>query len=344
MSGTARLPPGKLPGEFLSRLLAKYPIADERVVIGPGIGRDSAAITFGDETLVVKTDPITFASDRAAHHLVHINANDIACQGGTPRWLLVTALLPEQETTPATVEAMFRELNLAATEIGVSVIGGHTEITVGLNRPILIGTMLGIAEHGRLISPVHAKPGDRLLMTKSAGIEGTALLAMEYRARLAISIDEVTLNRSANFLTDPGISILAEASALNLAGAATALHDPTEGGVATAVRELSEATGCGAIVSKSAVTVAAETTRICEALALDPLGLLSSGSLLAVVPADRIEFATEALNVIGIPYSWIGKLTPLEAGIRMRIDDHFVDLPQFPVDEVARFMAGADGE
>jgi hydrogenase maturation factor len=343
MGDAAALPPGKLPGDLLSRLVAKYPVADERVVIGPGIGRDSAAITFGNETLVVKTDPITFASDRAAHYLVHVNANDIACQGGTPRWLLVTALLPERETTPAAVETMFRELNLAAAEIGVSVIGGHTEITVGLDRPILIGTMLGIAQYGRLISPIHAKPGDRLLMTKSAGIEGTALLATEYRARLAI-IDEATLNRAANFLTDPGISILAEASALNLAGAVTALHDPTEGGVATAVRELSESTDCGAVVSKSSVTVAAETSRICEALALDPLGLLSSGSLLAVVPADRIELATEALNVTGIPYSWIGKLTPPEAGIQMRIDDHFVDLPQFPVDEVARFMAGADGE
>ena len=172
MDRNATLPVGKVPGEILSQLLASFPVSDERVLLGPGIGRDTAAISFGDEVLLVKTDPITFASDRAAYHLVHVNANDIACQGGTPRWLVVTALLPEGSTTPAAVAALFAELNHAAAGIGVSVVGGHTEVTAGLSRPILVGTMLGTTEAAKLISPARAKPGDRILMTRSAGIEG----------------------------------------------------------------------------------------------------------------------------------------------------------------------------
>jgi hydrogenase maturation factor len=342
MDRDAVLPAGKLPGEILSRLLAKFPVTDDRVVLGPGIGRDTAAITFGDETLLVKSDPITFASDRAAHHLVHVNANDIACQGGTPRWLVVTALLPEESTTPATAESMFAELNQAAAGIGVSVIGGHTEITVGLDRPILVGTMLGTTATTRLISPARAKPGDRILMTGSAGIEGTALIANEFRSRLLGSIEPAVLDRAAHFIYEPGISILLEAGVLSRAEAVSAMHDPTEGGVATAIREIAEAASCGAVVAKSAIPVAPETSAICQVLDLDPLGLLSSGSLLAIVPAELMHEASAALDDEAIPYSWIGKLTPPVAGVTMRLDEHYENLPTFVVDELARLMTGAE--
>lgn len=332
------LPAGKLPGGILSRLLAKFPIDDQRIVLGPGVGRDSAAIAFGDEMLIVKTDPITFATDRASYHLVHINANDIACQGGTPRWLLVTALLPDGATTPASVEAIFNELNEAARQIGVSVIGGHTEITGGLSRSILIGTMLGIVRREGLIYPMAAKPGDRILMTKTAGIEGTALLASESVARLTGLLEADLIARAANFLSFPGISILCEAAALHQTGAISAMHDPTEGGVATAIRELAEATGCGAVVSHAAITVAPETGLICETLGLDPLGLLSSGSLLATVPADRMDDVRLALEAVDVPFSWIGKLTSPGSGVKMNEDGHYVDLPEFAVDEIARLL------
>ena len=230
MSDPAYLPAGKLPGDLLGRLLERHAVHDERVLIGPGTGRDAAAIRFGDTALVVKSDPITFPTDRPAHHLVHINANDIACQGATPRWLLVTALLPHGTATAEMASGLFADLNRCAAEVGVEVIGGHTEITIGLDRPILVGTMLGETAADRLIDPRNARPGDRLLMTKVVGIEGTVILASELAPVLRErGVPDETITVARSMLSDPGISVLAEARALAEAGAVSALHDPTEG-------------------------------------------------------------------------------------------------------------------
>lgn len=336
------LHPGKLPGDLLGRLLRQYAVPDDRVLIGPGVGRDCAAIRFGDKALVVKSDPITFPAEHPAHHLIHVNANDIACQGAVPRWLLVTALLPHGSTTSETVSALFEDLASTAGSIGVHVIGGHTEVTIGLDRPILVGTMLGETSADNLINPVNANPGDRLLLTRTAGIEGTALLAGAFRNRLIAehNIPLPVVDTAAAYLFEPGISILKEARALAEAGAVSALHDPTEGGVATAVRELAIASGCGVIISRDAIEVSQETQRIAAALAIDPLGLLASGSLLAAVPKDRMTQAEDALAGTGTPFAWIGKLTPPESGMRLRSGGEEWNLPEFAVDEVARLLAG----
>jgi hydrogenase maturation factor len=335
------LPPGKLPGDLLGRLLERHTVHDERVLIGPGMGRDAAAIGFGDMALVVKTDPITFPTNRSALHLVHVNANDIACQGAIPKWLLVTALLPHGSTSAESAAALFAELNAAAAQIGVSVIGGHTEITIGLDRPILVGTMLGEVAVDRLIDPRHASPGDRLLMTKTAGIEGTVVLADEMRSLLvARGVSDVMIDAATAMIDEPGISVLGEAQALGAVEAVHALHDPTEGGIATAVRELALASGCGAMISRDVVPIAPATGAIASALNIDPLGMLASGSLLAAVPKDRLEIAEDALCAAGISYAWIGKLTPPEAGMRIRTGTAESPLPEFAVDEVARVLAG----
>jgi hydrogenase expression/formation protein HypE len=336
------LQPGKLPVELLGRMLRKYAVHDDRVLIGPGTGRDSAALRFGDSALVVKTDPITFPTDRPAHHLIHVNANDIACQGAVPRWLLVTALLPHGSTTAETVATLFADLTAESEKIGVKVIGGHTEITIGLDRPILVGTMLGETSLDGLIDPALAKPGDRLLMTRTAGIEGTVLLANAMRTQLLTdyAVPAASIDVAATYLQDPGISVLKEARALADASIVSAMHDPTEGGVATAIRELAIAANCGVLVSRDAIGLTDETRVISEALGIDPLGLLASGSLLAAVPKERLDSAANVLDGIGVPFAWIGKLTPPDAGMRLRSGASEMDLPEFAVDEVARILAG----
>ena len=204
--------------------------------------------------LAVKSDPITFASESPAQYLVDVNANDLACLGATPRWMMVTALLPEG-TTEDEVETHFRELRDACVRRGISLVGGHTEITFGLRRPILVGVLLGEVDADRLLRPGGARPGDRLLLTKAIAIEGTALVARELGERLRTELDPALVARAAHFLVDPGISVAGEAIALLDAGGITALHDPTEGGLATGVRELALAAGCGAVIDRDAVPV-----------------------------------------------------------------------------------------
>lgn len=337
------LPPGKLPGELLKTLIQRYVFPSQDVIIGPGIGRDAAAIDLGDRILIVKTDPITFATDDIGRYLVNVNANDIACMGGEPRWLLVTALLPERSTTPALVESLFRSVSQAAREIGVALVGGHTEITLGIDRPILVGQMIGESSRDDLVDPSSAQPGDVILLCSGIAIEGTAILARDPTVsdRLNALTPEM-IAPAVNLLVSPGISVLPAARALRQAGVVPrALHDPTEGGIATALAELGDATGLGVTVDADTISILPETTAICDALGLDPLGLIASGALLAVVSRNDAERAIGALHRDSISAAEIGYLTdrPLDRWM-LRAGTRF-NLPTFAVDEIARHYAQA---
>jgi hydrogenase expression/formation protein HypE len=330
------LPVGKLPGELLARLIATYATSDPTVVVGPGIGGDAAAIEIGNTTVVVKSDPITFASESPAQYLIDVNANDLACLGATPRWMMVTALLPEG-TTEELVESHFRELRDACLQRGISLVGGHTEITFGLGRPILVGVLIGEVEGSRLLRPGAARAGDRLILTKAIAIEGTALVARELGGRLRQTVDPEIVERAAGFLVEPGISVAAEAMALLDAGGVRALHDPTEGGLATGVRELALAAGCGATIDRAAVPIMPETAAIADALGLDPLGMLASGSLLAAAEPSAVE----RLLGIGFAVTPIGELTDARNGFVLRTDGVERELPAFDSDETARVLGSA---
>lgn len=335
------LSPGKLPGNLLQRFIETYGTPhDDRVTVGPGYGRDAAAISFGDETLVVKSDPITFASDAAAKYLVAVNANDVACLGGVPRWLSVVALLPESATSEETVEQLFAELHAACVDAGVSIIGGHTEVTLGLDRPLLIGTMLGTAGHAGLIKPGGAQVGEALMLSKWAAIEGTALIARERADELIDALGADLVRAAAKLLRSPGISIVRDAAAVTSVTGVTALHDPTEGGVATAIHELTATAGVGAEVLEAAIPVLPETRAICEHLGIDPLGTLSSGALLFTVSPERQHDVERAAAEHGVPVTRIGEIvrpdedvTIVRKGAKGR-----ESLPIFDADEITRVL------
>jgi hydrogenase maturation factor len=334
------LPVGKLPGELLARLISTYATSDATVVVGPGLGGDAAAIDVGSTTLAVKSDPITFASESPARYLVDVNANDLACLGATPRWMMVTALLPEG-TTEELVETHFRELRDACVQRRISLVGGHTEITFGIERPILVGVLIGEVEGDRLLRPGGGRPGDRLLLTNAVAIEGTALVARELGERLKSAVDAEIVERASNFLVDPGISVGAEAIALLDAGGITALHDPTEGGLATGVRELALAAGCGATVDRDAVPVLPETAAIAGALGLDPLGMLASGSLLAAADPGEVERLVEVGAALGFRLTVIGEVTAPGSGFLQRTDGRERELPVYESDETTRVLGPA---
>lgn len=335
----AFLPPGKLPLEMLSGLLRDCGTEDERILVGPQVGEDAAVIDFGETCLVVKTDPITFATDEIGHYAVHVNANDIATMGAVPRWFLATLLLPEGGTSEALVRSIFDSLRRAAGEIGVSLCGGHTEITAGLDRPIVAGQMLGEVSRERLVRSSGLQAGDRILLTKGLGIEATAILAREKEAELRDrGFDPVLLSAAREYLHAPGISILEEARIACETAPVHAMHDPTEGGVATALRELAAASDCGLSVEAGALFASEETRLLCDAFNLDPLGVISSGALLIGLAPEDAGRVRDAIRTAGIPCEIVARAEPPEFGLQLHEDNTVCDLPEFDRDEIGKIF------
>jgi len=312
-----RLLPGKLPPDLLSRLLSNAPILDGRVVLGAGIGLDCAVVDAGgDNLLVFKSDPITFTSDQIGWYAVQVNANDIATTGAVPRWMLVTALLPEGGTDERLVMTLSGQLFDACRALDISVIGGHTEITHGLARPILACTLIGEVQRADLVTPRGARPGNRLLLTKGVPIEATAILAREFPERLRPLLGEKGLRQAADFLYYPGISVVRDARLACQSGRVTAMHDPTEGGLAAALWELAEACGASLVVDPSAVAVLPLSARICQHLGLDPLSAIASGALLLACEAADASAIRHALQAEGIACAEIGRVEAGAAVVR----------------------------
>jgi hydrogenase maturation factor len=328
-------PAGKLPAAELRRFLAAFELRDPSVIVGGAVGEDAAVLDLGgQELLVAKTDPITFATEDAGRYLVAVNSNDLATTGAEPRWLLVTALLPEGASEEL-VARVFTSLRAACEEAGIALVGGHTEMTVNLDRPLLVGCLLGTVPRRRLLRTAGARPGDAVLLAGGVAIEGTAILAREHAALLrARGVEDEIIERAADWLQKPGISVLPAARLLRSLDGIHAMHDPTEGGVATALEELAEAACCGLRVDLGAIPVLEESRRIAQALGLDPLGLLASGALLASLAPESVEEALVRLAAAGIPAAVIGRVVPPGEGS---------PLPRFARDELARFLSSLAG-
>ena len=331
---------GKLPLELLSQLLSKVDISDPRVVLGPTPGEDAALIDFGDRYLVAKTDPITFATDLIGWYMVQVNANDIAVMGATPRWLMATLLLPEG-TSEDRARAIFDQVREACDDLGISLIGGHTEVTHDLSRPIAIGAMLGEGAKDRVVRTSGARPGDAIVVTKGIAIEGTAILARESEDDLLrAGVDEKVVRSAKEYLFSPGISVLKDATVARGAVEVHSMHDPTEGGLATGLLEVATAAGAGLVVDEARIPVTEECRSICRALGLDPLGLIASGALLATLSPEDAPKLIDALADEGIPACDIGRITPPEDGLKLRSAEGVRDLPTFERDELARYLGG----
>lgn len=336
------LPLGKLPHEQLVSLLSRYATDDPRLLVGPRLGEDATVIDlgrdFGDRLLVAKTDPITFATDEIGWYAVNVNANDIACMGATPRWFLVTLLLPEGRTDSALVERIFAQIGGACAALGVSLAGGHTEITYGLDRPIVVGHMLGEVSRDRLVTTGGAQAGDVLLLTKGIAIEATAIIAREKAGELAGRFSAEFLTRCGGFLHDPGISVVRDAQVATAAGRVHAMHDPTEGGLATGLWELAWAANVGLEVVADALPILPETMQLCRVFDLDPLGIIASGALLVAVAPDDAPAVRRALAVEGIPVFEIGRVVEKAAGVTLLTGEGRGPLPRFERDEIARLF------
>ncbi len=333
------LPVGKLDMSFMAGLLAKYTMNDERIVVGARIGEDAAVLDFGDCYVVTKTNPITFATKDIGWYVVNVCANNMVVRGVRPRWMLNCILLPEDKTTPEMVEKIFRQIHEASDRLGIAVIGGHTEVTHGLDRPIIAGHLIGEISKDALVTTSGAQVGDTVLVTKALGVEGTAIIASELKDTLnEKGFSEEFIRRAQNFLYKPGISVYTDALTAADSGFVTAMTDATEGGLATALHEMAEAANVGFLIDAEKLPIYPETEQLCSALGLDPIGLIASGMLIMTAPPAKAEELTGVMKAAGVQCTAIGTVTNPEAGRRLARGDEVVDLPYYAVDELTKVL------
>jgi hydrogenase maturation factor len=311
------------------------------VVGGPRLGEDAAVIDMGDRYLVATSDPITFATEELGWYALQVNANDIAVRGARPRWFLATLLLPEGRADEAAVRALFAEIGAACDELEVALVGGHTEVTHGLDRPIAVGTMLGEVAKDKLVTTGGARVGDAVILTKGVPLEGAAIIAREKEAELrARGAPAALLARARGLLRRPGLSVLPEAEIACELATVHAMHDPTEGGVATALHELAGAAGVGLRIDRSRIAIIPEGAELCRAFGLDPLGTIASGALLMTLAPAEAGVVIHALAREGIDSHFIGQVVPREQGCLLVDGARQEPLPIFEQDEITRIFAG----
>ncbi len=291
---------GKLNPETLLAVLERTGASHDDLLTGAAYGEDAAAIDLGGgDILVVSADPISLAAEAAGTLGVHVACNDIAASGADPEFLTNVIFLPDDN--PETLALLTEQLDSAAAEIGVTIVGGHSEYVPALSRPLLSLTAFGRTD--RFIPTGGAEPGDKLLLTKGAAIEGTGILATDFEDELRTAgVDDATIERAASFFED--ISVLPESQVLR--SFATAMHDPTEAGVRAGCVELAAASDVDLVVERSRIPIRSETETVCAAMGVDPLGIFGSGALLATVPAEAVDAVCNSLQQAAIEAAVIG--------------------------------------
>lgn len=328
---------GKLPNEFLKQFLGFTGFQDPSLLIHPGVGEDTAALDLnGAEVLVLTSDPITFATDAVGMYAVCVNANDMATSGAQPKWLMTSLLFPVG-TTPAEIGHVMTELQRTCRRWDITLCGGHTEITDAVTRTVVTGTMTGTVDRDRLVDKRAMQAGDIILLTKRVCVEGTAIIAREFPDRLkAGGMLEEEIETCKDYLSD--ISILPEAKIAHGSKHVSAMHDVTEGGVATALWELSVAGHHGLRVDMDNIPVYPETARICRLLELDPLGLIGSGSLLIACRKQGVKQLMREIGSAGIEVACIGQVLDSGGTIEAFDNNEPHQWPHFDVDEITRLF------
>jgi hydrogenase maturation factor len=331
------LPAGKLPNELLGDFLNQFVFDDPSVLINAGVGEDIAAVDIESEVvLVLKSDPITFATDSIGQYAVLINANDIATSGANPRWFLTTLFFP-CGTTPSQIKEVFKELKQYGEQWGITLCGGHTEITDAVVRPIVTGMMVGTVIRSALIDKRSMQAGDRVLLTKRVAVEGTAIIAREFGAHLKQKgISQNDIKRCRQFLDR--ISILAEAKIAAETPGTHAMHDITEGGLAAALSELSIAGDHMIRIDMNQIPVYPETQKICDVLGINPLGLIGSGSLLICSSRADSRKLINRIDAAGIEITRIGEVLDKGRGIHAYKGKNKVCWPSFEADEITKLF------
>jgi hydrogenase expression/formation protein HypE len=299
---------GKLPPEVMARYLFGMTGARSgRVVVEPSLGLDFGVVRLGGAKskgryLIVSSDPITGVRERAGWYAVNVSANDVATSGNRPEFMQSIILLPE-DATEDDVRKLSSDMHRTAKGLEIAIVGGHTELSPGLDRPIVVTTAFALADS--YVTAAGAREGDTLMMTKTAGVEGTAILGTD--ARFNKRLERETVSSAAKYFEK--LSVVDEAVGAYRTGVVHAMHDCTEGGVIGALYEMATASGLGLEVVEGRIPVSRETKKICSVVGANPLKLISSGTLLLAVERGEEERAREAISAAGSTASVIGRFT-----------------------------------
>ncbi|MGA2198600.1 MAG: AIR synthase family protein [Nitrososphaerales archaeon] len=325
---------GKLPPEVLRKyLLGMTGAHSSDLVIPPSIGVDFGVIKHGKDYLVVSSDPVTGVREKVGWYAVNVSANDVATSGNRPRFMQSVILLPE-DATDGTVAKISREMHATAAELGITIVGGHTELTPGLRRPIVVTTAFAFARS--FVTAADAREGDTIMLTKSAAVEGTAIFGSD-ASRFRGEVDQVMVKRARGFFRK--LSVVDEAVAAYESGKVHAMHDCTEGGVLGAVYEMSYASKLGFEVREASIPIARETAYVCSRLGLDPLRLISSGTLLLAVERGAEEEVSEAVRSAGSRVTAVGRFRKGER-VLAREGGRMEVIGEPPTDELWKLVDG----
>jgi len=333
---------GKLDPALLKQLLERSPISDPRVILGPAIGEDAAVLDPGKESpfyWVVTADPITFTTDEIGYYGVVVNMNDIATRGATPKFFLATLLFPEKGSDRRRVEGIFHQIHDACRRFGISLVGGHTEITPGIERVIFSGHMIGEVRKDKLVTTRGARFGDLLILVKGVCIEGTSIIAREKEDQLlAKGFSRAFIDKAKTFIYDPGIDVLRAARIACNTASVHSMHDPTEGGLINGVVEMAIASGKEIHVDLRQVFVYDESRQLCEEYGLDPIGVIASGALLLTVSPSDLPALERAFGASSIPARVIGEVKEGPARVLAKDEAGLRELTPLSRDEILKIF------
>ncbi|MGE5555523.1 MAG: AIR synthase family protein [Methanocella sp.] len=302
-----KLPPGKIPIDLLKDVVFKnLGTPRKEVKLGPAAGVDGAIIDMGSKDAIISMDPITGAVERIGMEAININANDVATFGVEPAFFFSCIMLPVG-TDSQTIDAISTQMHHAAKELGIAIVGGHCEITPTITSPIVVGCIMGLTDKGNYVTAAGAKSGDKLILTKTAGIEGTAILATDREEQLRKVFNQTLIDSAKQYYNH--ISIVKDALTAYRSGGVHAMHDPTEGGILNGIHEMADAASLGVKIQQDKITIEPETAKICRYYEIDPLQLISSGALLIAADPEAAPKIIEKLAAEHIYANVIGEFT-----------------------------------
>lgn len=320
---------GKVPNELLEKLVfSNIKYKRDEVLARPGIGEDTGVMDLGGDLCVVSTDPITGATKGLGALAIHVSCNDAATRGAEPIGILLTILCPPG-TTENDLEQIMKDAGAAAGDARVEIIGGHSEITDAVTRIVLSSTVIAKLKREHFKGYQGISSGDKVILTKWIGLEGTHILTSELEERLLTFLTREELQEA----RDLGryLSVVKE-GLLGREHGVLYMHDVTEGGIYGAIWETGEATGKGVILYEDMLPIKEVTKKLCTSLGIDPKKLISSGSMIMVVPDRNVENLINDLDAAGVKATVIGEMT--HRGITARNGDKNIAIPPPGSDEL----------